>query len=658
MELREAKELEEYRELMETPDEFIDSFDWKTIVGALFIGLVMMPGSIYLGLVAGQTMGPAAEWTTIILFNELARRSFTSLKRQEIYLLYYVAGALTVMMGTVALSGGAFAQLIWQQYFVRSPAAATFVEQIPLWVAPQPGSDALVSRTFLSAEWLPAIGVLAASQILNRISWFSMGYSLFRITSDVEQLPFPMAPVAAQGATALAEASGTGGETWRWRVFSIGTMIGISFGIIYVGIPTLTGVMLVRPVSILPIPWIDFTQATERFLPSAPTGIATSLAEVMVGFVLPFWIVVGGFAAALLTTFINPLLHLYEGPRDTWQPGMETIHCSFANMIDFWLSFIIGAMLAIAIIGIWQLIQTQRAAAPGERRGLGAPPAGRGDINIYLALGLYVAATVGYVALCHYLVPEFKYGLIFFAAYGLVWTPLQSYINARMYGLTGQFVGFPMVREASFILSGYRGVRLWFAPIPLANYGRYAQQFREVELTGTKITSVIKAEALIFVVMMPCSLLFWQFVWRLAPIPSVMYPYALKFWDYQALQQSLWITATTERSELFAQAIKWKVIVGGTGFGLGAYSLLSYLGLPVTLIYGLLRGMGMFPHMLIPQFAGALLGRYYFAKRFGTREWRRYTPVLLAGFSCGMGLIGMCAIAIALVSQSVTQMPF
>jgi len=32
--------------------------------------------------------------------------------------------------------------------------------------------------------------------------------------------------------------------------------------------------------------------------------------------------------------------------------------------------------------------------------------------------------------------------------------------------------------------------------------------------------------------------------------------------------------------------------------------------------------------------------------------------VLLAGFSCGMGLIGMCAIAIALVSQSVTQMPF
>jgi len=59
----------------------------------------MMPGSIYLGLVAGQTMGPAAEWTTIILFTEVARRSLTTLTRQEVYVLYYIAGGLTAMTG-------------------------------------------------------------------------------------------------------------------------------------------------------------------------------------------------------------------------------------------------------------------------------------------------------------------------------------------------------------------------------------------------------------------------------------------------------------------------------------------------------------------------------------------------------------------------------
>jgi len=60
---------------------YVDGFSLRTVLGALFVAVVMMPGSIYLGLVAGQTLGPAAEWVTIILFAEVARRSFTHLKR-------------------------------------------------------------------------------------------------------------------------------------------------------------------------------------------------------------------------------------------------------------------------------------------------------------------------------------------------------------------------------------------------------------------------------------------------------------------------------------------------------------------------------------------------------------------------------------------------
>src|SRR6056297_3388702 len=120
MALRETQELAEYRSLMDTPDEFEDGFGWQTVVGAFFIGFVMMPGSIYLGLVAGQTMGPAAEWTTIILFTEVARRSLTQLTRQEVYILYYIAAGLTAMTGGLALSGGPFAKLIWWQFLRKS----------------------------------------------------------------------------------------------------------------------------------------------------------------------------------------------------------------------------------------------------------------------------------------------------------------------------------------------------------------------------------------------------------------------------------------------------------------------------------------------------------------------------------------------------------
>jgi hypothetical protein len=620
----------------------------------------MMPGSIYLGLVVGQSMGPAAEWTTIILFTEVARRSFTSLTKQEVYVLYYIAGGLTGMVGQLALSGGPFALLIWHQ-FLRAAAPAGLADQVPNWVAPSVDSEAIRLRTFLHADWLPAIAVLLLREVLSKVAWFTFGYSLFRLVSDGERLPFPMAPIAAQGATALAEASSKE-ETWRWRVFSIGSMIGIGFGVLYVAIPTLTDVILVQPIQLLPIPWIDFTQGTERILPGVATGIGTNLSEVFLGFVLPFWMVAGSFCASMATLIVNPIAQI-TGHMPTWRPGMESTRTAWAANIDIWLSFGIGTAFAVAVLGIWKMVTQWKEAARagkglGAAFGFGAPPAGRGDFNVWVCLGLFFLATTGYVVLCRILVPDFP--LIFLLIFGYIWTPLESYVNARMIGLTGQFISFPMVREASFIFSGYRGVAIWFAPIPMANYGATTQRFREVELTGTKFTSILKAEILMFVVVVPCSFLFWSYIWRLNPIPSVSYPYAQKFWDFTALQQWVWYSATTEggHREIFQRAIKPELMVTGLAFGLGAYGLLNYLRLPVLLIYGFIRGLGMLPHFIVPQFAGALLGRYYMRHRFGEENWRRWPPVLYAGFSCGMGLVAMLSIAISLVSQSITQMPF
>ena len=52
---------------MDQPETFEEGFDIKAVIGALFVGFVMMPGAIYLGLVAGRSLGPAAEWTTVII---------------------------------------------------------------------------------------------------------------------------------------------------------------------------------------------------------------------------------------------------------------------------------------------------------------------------------------------------------------------------------------------------------------------------------------------------------------------------------------------------------------------------------------------------------------------------------------------------------------
>ena len=651
----EDKELQEYRDLLKTPDHFEEGFDWKTFVGAVFIGFLMMPGSMYLQLVIGSGIGPAARWVTIILFAELAKRSYSELKQQEIFLLYYMAGAALATP---------FQGLLWNQYLVQSDAAQMLglTEFIPTWVAPPPGSASLLERTFFHRDWLIPILLLVGTQIIQRIDQFGLGYVFFRITSDVEKLPFPMAPVAALGTMALAESTEEKAESWKWRVFSVGSVIGLLFGGIYVLLPTVSGLFLMEPIRLIPIPWVELTGHTEEILPAVATGIQFDLGLVFIGMVLPFWAVIGGLVGLIITIVANPILY-HHGILNRWHPGMRTVDTIFANNFDFYLSFGIGLGLAIALIGVWHVIRSFSKSGAGPRgslKDLFRPPPGRGDFNFWIAVGIYVFSTMSYVLLCVWLVPNFP--VAFFLAYGFIYTPVVSYITARMEGIAGQFVSLPLIREASFIAGakyfGYQGIEIWYAPIPIHNYGEATVKFREIELTGTSIRGIIKSEIVVFPVVMVASLIFSQFIWRLAPIPSSAYPYAQELWHLQALNTLLMQTSTLEGNSLFYQALNWIYVLGGVGLGVVTYGILTLFGLPIMLVYGMVRGLGQStPHGLILEVVGALLGRYFFLKRYGAM-WRQYAPVLLAGFSCGMGLTGMFAMGVTLILKSLGRLAY
>ncbi len=649
------KELKEYRDLLKAPTKFEEGFDWKTVVGAVFIGFLMMPGSMYLQLVIGQGIGPAARWVTIILFAEIAKRSYTQLKQQEIFLLYYMAGAALATP---------FQGLLWNQYIVLSDAAKMLglVEYIPSWIAPQPGSEALVQRTFFHRDWLIPMLLIFGAQVIQRIDQFGLGYALYRITSDVEKLPFPMAPVGALGTMALAESTEDKAKSWKWRVFSIGGVIGLIFGGVYVVLPALSGLLFTEPVRLIPIPWFEWTHYTEDVLPAVATGLQFDLGLVFIGMVLPFWAVMGGLVGLVITVIANPILHDH-GILHHWHRGMATVETMFANSFDFYMSFAIGLGLTIAVVGFWQVgrsfFQTK-----GESRldfkALFNPPKGRGDFNFWISIGIYVFSTISYVLLCVWLVPNFPW--IFFVLYGFIYTPIISYITARMEGIAGQFVSLPLVREASFIAGakyfGYQGIEIWYAPIPIHNYGEATVQFRQIELTGTSLRGIIKSEIVVFPVVFTASLLFSQFLWQLAPIPSAAYPFAQEVWHLQALNTLLMQTSTLEGNSLFFQALNVDYVALGLGLGLVIYALLSVFGLPVLLVYGVVRGLGQStPHGLILEVVGALLGRFYFYRKYGS-QWRQYAPVLLAGFACGMGLSGMFAMGCTLILKSLGRLVY
>ncbi len=688
----EDRELKEYRELLSTPTEFREGFGWSTVWGIVFCGLVMLPGSIYLGLMTGTGMGSAATWVTLILFSELARRALRPMSAPQLVTLLRAAGIM--MSAQAVMPGGPLGGLIYRAYLVTSDAVrdSGMRDAFPTWFCPPPDSIAIIDRQLLHWDWVIPITLVLFITVVGLVKRYTLGYALFRLTSDIEKLPYPLAPVQAQGTLALADdearpapisASAKDGSqpmaalkqapparSAKWRQFSLGAALGIAFGMLQVGIPAVSGLFLDKTVFLLPQPFIDLTRATEGFLPATPTGIALDLGIIFLGFILPFWAVVGTFAAILLTLVLNPVL-AHVGVLHTWRPGMDTVNTTFANDVDFWMSFGIGAGLAIAAVSIWSTVREVRIklkeirvakAARGDVANLWAVPVGRGDYPMWLAIALYFVAAALTVLVCWWVLPKSSGMLFFLILFAFVYSPFISYVNARLQGISGQDVEIPFIKESAFILSGTKGIEIWLAPIPAENYGSQAQALRVNELTGVRFWSLIKTELIAIPALIILSFVFWAFIWKANAVPSDAFPAAQIAWELRTKRDALLYTSTyvapgEHEASLgdseFMRAVHPGVIATGFGGTVVGFTVLSALGLPVLFVYGFVRGLGQFPHTMILEIVGALLARFWFERRMGRDEFRRLAPTLMAGYFTGVGLIGMGTIALKLVQQAV-----
>lgn len=651
------KEINAYRDLIQVPDKFDDGFGWNTVIGALFLALVITPGSLYISLVAGEGVGPAARWVTILLFAEVAKRSLKELSHQQTFVIYY-------MTAHIIIQNAQQTGLLWNLYYTQSSSAQALgiASQIPEWIMPATVAAGAQVNSFFTFEFAPAILLIVFTLVITRIDHFGLGYIFYRLTSDVEKLPFPMAPIDASGILAMAETKEKKDE-WRGACFSIGGVMGLLFGAVYLALPTVTSALFNKPVMLLPLPWIELTESIKNIIPATALNFVPNLAFVLLGMVLPFWAVVGGFVGLVLTFILNPILYNY-GILHSWRPGMKTVDTLFSNNIDFYLSFGLGITFFIALLGIWQgiwpLLKKLKAQSDKSKdidydwSKFFKVNRKRGDISIWVAFFIYLFSTSAYIFVSHLLVDGFP--LWFFIIYGFIYTPIVGYASAKVEGLAGQTVTIPMVKEASFILSGYKGVAIWFAPIPVHNYGQAAASFRVVELTGTKLSSIIKTDIVTLPIIVLSLVGFSSLIISQGPLDSDLYPYVQEVWDLQAKNMSVMISSTLEgKRSIFFEALKPEIIgIGVVGAGL-LYGVLSLFSLPVLLIFGVVRGLGQTnPMGLIPEMIGALLGRFIFQKHFGD-DWKKYTPALYAGFTCGMGLMGMAGVAFRLLASSITS---
>lgn len=655
------KELNQYRDLVQAPGTFEEGFTWRTVLGTLFVGIVMLPAAMYMHLmIGGASLGPAAEWVTVILMLEIAKRARSFLKPAELLILQ---GMIFAFVG-----GGPVESFFWRQYIVQSDAARSFGldNAFPDWYAPT-SQEVLDERNFFHAAWAVPLLLVFISMVVARFDSLILGYGLFRMASDVEKLPFPMAPMKASGLLALCEDT-TAKDGWRWRCFSIASAIGMFFGLVYIAVPTITSTFLPEPFRILPIPWLDTTTSTQEILPATATGIAFDLGPFFAGMAMPFFGVLGGLIGVVVTFIANPLLYQHEILR-TWKPGMGTVETLFANNVDFYLSFGIGLSLAVAVIGLYQTFSKAAKAAgatldqPAAKAVLPSSTHGvaRGDIRTPIVILTYGASIVFYILISGILL-KWNFGpsmsllwiLLFFS---LVYTPFISYVTARLEGLAGMAIGFPFVKEAAFILSGYKGIECWLLPIAWHhNYGVDIVQYRVAELLGCSFRSIWKSSVLLLPTIFIFSLIFGQFIWGMGTIPSAQYPFANEMWDLNARNQCLVWSSTNEGYSLFMDALNGWYIAAGSILGLVFYFGLAAFGLPILLIYGVINGLGQsIPQTTFTAVAGALFGRFVMARVYGPDRWRQYAVVLAAGFSCGTGLVMMFSTGVKFLSSAVIQ---
>ncbi len=655
------KELNEYRNIMTAPpaQEFGDGFSWKTVVGALFLGFLVNPATDYLSLVIGGDAGisGAMRWVMVILFAEVAKRSFTSLKSQELYTLHFMAGA--------ALADP-FAGFLWKQFVAQSEyiQGLGLAADLPGWAFPSAAAIEAGGRTLFTWAWVPVIALTTYGLIVSRIDNYGLGYVLYRVTSDVEKLPFPFAPVSAAGIVALSTDRGEE-TTWRWRCFSIGGMIGMVWGVIYVCVPLITEVLLPRRVELIPLVFIDFTTQVGEWLPAVPFNLVLNLGAFLSGMVVPFWGVMGGLFGLLFTWLANPLLRHF-GVLTTWRPEMGFIDTTFANHIDFYLSFGIGLTLAVTASQLVIFLTTvlRNAVNPKAREVSNQPRflarakevwkilitnnRSRGDLSIFVAMGIYLASTFSWIAIGIFLIGDsYPWKIMLF--YAVLYTPLISYATAKLEGVCGQAVQIPYLKELTIMMTGYKGVDIWFAPMPIQNLGSETVGFRVLELTGTKIISQIKTLALTIPIVVVASLMASEMLWRMAPVPSSAYPFTEMMWELRLRQWAVMITATQEGGSQFLESLHFDYTLWGFLSGSTLFAVLSAIGMPIMLIFGAVWGLAQSnPGAMFCTAAGAFLSRFYFKPKHGNM-WLKYMVTVMAGFGCGMGITSMIAMSFNVV---------
>jgi len=622
-----------------------------SLLALLYVALVLEPAAIYLGLLSstgGWVSGYMIQFVVLMLFSEIASLMMgRNLTPQE--------GTIIFFLSPIMAGGGVFGGLLINLYYRQCPYTIQtgIADKIPIWAAPLLSSRAVITRTFLSSDWVFPIAVSLVSSFLTIVADVSLSYLLIEQYVKTEKLPFPVAPVHREAILTL-----TNKDPNRIKLFTIAAAASFLYYITLYGLPLMFSIA-----PLIPFPWIDLTYVSRMILGGSAFAISTDLLQLALGWLIPWEIVLSAFLTSAFVFLIgNPLALRIKSPffemwQKDWTPMMDFSQIWQRSLRDVWISPTIGVFVAAAIIPLFMNWRSFIKAISGLSRPSEEREANKGvqiGSTVVIMIGYLGSVTVGFLLSYWLLKDTFAKSVVNTLLLAAIWyiVPfLQAILTGRMIAESSMTIQIPYIKEAMIYASGYTGVDVWFAPVQVTSGAASLVHYNKVcEMTNTDWGSFIKAYFLAIILSWIFGFIYWSLFWKMSPIPSYVYPWTLISWPIGAINLSVWITRAYN---IFIP----ELMVAGFIVTALLYGISLLLHLPIALT-GIAIGMGSdFPSML-QLLIGASLERYYLRKKFGKAWEDQYKPVIVAGLSAGLGLILALSVAVAILRIALFSNPY
>ena len=636
--------------------EWKSGLTWRVVLATIYSAVVLLPTLIWAELMIGP---PPVDltWAVVILFYWLALMYGAPLSKQELLVMFAAVG--TAAYAGVGLD---FPSAFYRVWFSNSPIVHAYgiSELLPYWWVPKNELiRAQVIRTFLHPEWGPVILFSMIFWILSLVMGISLGFFYYYLYTEVEKLPWPMARVNVEILSVLESR-----EPERMRIFVLSALIGFVYSMIAYGTPILSQSLIGLRIEIIPIPWLDMSEAFQDVLPGAMVGLDTNPLNYLLGIVLPWYhLIVCMFATSLFVSLIgNPMVVWYfpylipkwvEFPK-----GMKLPDILYWSNLYIWIAVSIGAGFAVFV----EQIIARRKSLYMTFKSLYKPSSAlklAGGLSFKSILGIYLVGTlVWFLLLELILIPGFPMLPLLFLI--VVWPALYGLISIRAYAETGLSIPAPPEFANNILIAtmmAYNipvhsklGIWPWFAPLGVPTGFEWARRFYICSGVRCTFRSYIKAVYLVAApVAMLLNFIFSEFIWKMSYIPSPMFPYAQIFWPLRAARSVLWYTR--QIYSLNPMLIIYSFIIV-----LGMSSVANILHIPISTI-GIMTGIQPLPTPLA-MFIGATLRKIVYHASKGRIDLRKYGYMMLGGFAMGLSVAIAISVSIAIFLKSIWPLPY